>query len=211
MRTSKGPAVSLPLWLGLALSLFAAGCAKAPPPTVPAMVPRSANGDYGYSETQLGPDLYTVTFVSPSLPAPGSPEFEYGLGGQKARVHALALWRAAQLALANDYPAFRIESESRDIDVTVVDPPPPPPYVSTPLRTLSGPPCRYDCDDPVGYWDDAYFNPRYDEWYRRAHSFGRARATLTVRMLPALAPGAVDAAATAESLRTAYAASTFQL
>src|SRR5262249_56275489 len=111
------------------------------PPLVPAMVPFSANGDYGYSESALAPDLYAVTFVSPSLSAHGDPAQDYGLDGEKKRVATLARWRAAQLALEKGYAAFRVESETSDADVTVVDPPDPPPSVSAPLPPPSGPPC----------------------------------------------------------------------
>lgn len=200
-----------PLLLALVV-LVLAGCAgKKPPPLVPAMVPFSANGDYGYSETALAPDLYAVTFVSPSLSAHGDPGQDYGLDGEKQRVAALAQWRAAQLAIEKGYPAFRVENETRDADVTVVNPPAPPPYVSAPLRTMSGPPCRWDCDRPIGYWGDPYFNPVYDEWYRRGHSSGRVTARLTVRMLSAATPDAQDAAQTAERLRAAYGSATFDV
>jgi hypothetical protein len=192
--------------------LAVAACAgKQPPPLVPAMVPFSANGDYGYSESALAPDLYAVTFVSPSLSAHGDPAQDYGLDGEKKRVATLARWRAAQLALERGYAAFRVETETSDADVTVVNPPDPPPYVSAPLRTMSGPPCRWDCDRPIGYWGDPYFNPVYDEWYRRGHTSGRVTAQLTVRMLATATAGAEDAAQTAERLRAAYGAATFDV
>src|SRR5262249_20212549 len=138
--------------LKASLVLAVAGCAaKQPPPLVPAMVPLSANGDYGYSETMLAPDLYSVAFVSPSLSAHGDPEQDYGLAGEKHRVATLALWRAAQLALEKGYPAFQAQNQTSDADVQVVGPPSPPPYLMAPLRTTSGPPCRWNCDRPIGY------------------------------------------------------------
>ncbi len=196
--------------LGACLFL-AAGCASQPPPIVPAMAALSANGDYGYSETALAPDLYTVTYVTPSLSAHGDADQDYGLVGERQRTRDLALWRAAQLALEQGYPALQVQSESADVDVTVVDPPPGPPYVSAPLRTVSGPPCRWDCGRPIGYWGDPYFNPIYDDWYRRAHSSGRVTASLTVKLLPGPVAGAQDAAATAERLRKAYASAAFDV
>jgi hypothetical protein len=203
---------TLRLIAGVILAVALAACAgKAPPPLVPAMVPISANGDYGYSESALAPDVYAVTFVSPSLSAHGDPEQDYGLDGEKKRVAALARWRAAQLALEQGYPAFQVQSETSDADVTVVDPPGPPPYVLAPMRTMSGPPCRWDCDRPIGYWGDPYFNPVYDNWYRRGHSSGRVTAKLTVKMLPGAIAGAEDAAQTNERLRAAYAAATFDV
>ncbi|MGE0118545.1 MAG: hypothetical protein AB7S71_12575 [Dongiaceae bacterium] len=191
--------------------LLAASCASQPPPTVPAMAALSANGDYGYSETALAPDLYTVTYVTPSLSAHGDADQDYGLVGERQRTRDLALWRAAQLALERGYPALQLQSESADVDITIVDPPPGPPYVSAPLRTISGPPCRWDCGRPIGYWGDPYFNPIYDNWYRRAHSSGRVTASLTVKLLPGPAAGAQDAAATAERLRKTYASAAFDV
>jgi hypothetical protein len=198
---------------GLILAAALSGCASRPvPPPVPAMVALSANGDYGYAETALAPGLYAVTFVSPSLSAHGDPEQGYGLDGEKQRVAALALWRAAQLALEQGYPAFHVESETSDVNVQVEDPPAPPPYVSAPLRTtMSGTPCRWDCDRPIGYWGDPYFSPVYDNWYRRGHSSGRVTAKLTVRMLASATAGAEDAAQTAERLRAAYGPATFDV
>src|SRR5262249_32886199 len=134
---------------------------------------------------------------------------DYGLGSQKQRVYDLALWHAAQLALDKGYPAFRVENASRDVHVALQEPPPAPPYLPAPLRTASGPPCRWDCDRPLGYWGDPYSNPVDAQWYPRSHSSGRVTATLTVRMLPAPANGALDSRPTAERLQAAYASATF--
>ena len=213
MRAIRPPARrSLPL-AGLIVALAAAGCSstQSRPVLVPAMAALSATGDYGYSETALAPDLYEVTFVTPSLSAHGVPEADYGLIGERRRTRDLALWRAAQLALEQGYPALQVQSESRDLDVEIVDPPGPPPFVSAPLRTISGPPCRWNCGRPIGYWGDPYFNPIYDEWYRRAHSSGRASTTLTVKLLPHAVAGAQDAAATAERIHGFYRSSTFDV
>lgn len=207
------PRISRPSLLiaGIILAGALSGCASPPPPPLPAMAALSANGDYGYSETALAPGLYAVTYVSPSLSAPGDPGQDYGLDGEKQRVAALALWRAAQLALENGYAAFQVQSESRDVNVSVEDPPAPPPYLPAPLRTTSGSPCRWDCDRPIGYWGDPYFNPVYDNWYRRGHTSGRVTVKLTVKLLPGVVAGAEDAAQTAARLRTAYATATFDV
>jgi hypothetical protein len=199
-------------WLAggcILLAVAVEGCANQPPPARPAMVARGTNGDFGYSETALAPNIYAVTYVTPSLAAPGDPANDYGLGGEKQRVYAFALWRAAQLAIEKGYPAFQVQNESRDVNVDVRPPPAPPPYLSAPLRSTLGPPCRWDCGNPVGYWDDPYFNPRYDEWYTRSHSSGRVVVSLTVKLLPALVDGAQNAAETAERLRQSYGSATF--
>jgi hypothetical protein len=195
----------------LALATAACSSTQTQPVLVPAMAALSATGDYGWSETALAPDRYEVTFVTPSLSAHGDAEADYGLIGERQRTHDLALWRAAQLAQEKGYPALQVETESHDIDVDIVDPPGPPPFVSAPLRTMSGPPCRWDCSRPIGYWGDPYFNPAYDNWYRRAHSSGRVTATLTVKLLPQRIAGAQDAAATAARMQGIYKSSTFDV
>jgi hypothetical protein len=197
-----------------AVLLAASACSSTPgsqPVLVPAMAALSATGDYGWSETELAPDRYEVAFVTPSLSAHGDPEVDFGLVGERQRTYDLALWRAAQLAIEKGYPALAVESESRDVEVDIVDPPGPPPYVSAPMRTMSGPPCRWDCGRPIGYWGDPYFNPAYDRWYRRAHSSGRVAATLTVKLLPHRTAGAQDAAATAERMHGIYNSATFDV
>src|SRR5262245_62093002 len=195
----------------LIIALECAGCASKPPPTVPAMVAQGTRGDYGYAETAMAPDQYKVTYVSPSQSAHGEPEQDYGLAGERQRAYDLALWRAAQIALEKGYPAFEVQNETRDVDLQIAEPPAPPPYLPAGLRTISGPPCRWDCERPLGYWGDPYFSPVYDNWYRRAHSSGRASATLTVKLLKQPTTGAQDAAATAERLRGLYASSTFDV
>jgi hypothetical protein len=196
-----------------AVVLAAAACSSTQhqPVLVPAMAALSATGDYGYSETALAPDRYEVAFVTPSLSAHGEPEDDFGLVGERQRTYDLALWRAAQLAMEKGYSALMVETESRDVDVDIVDPPGPPPFVSAPLRTMSGPPCRWDCGRPIGYWGDPYFNPAYDKWYRRAHSSGRVAATLTVRFFLRRTAGTQDAAATAQRLQTIYKSATFDV
>jgi hypothetical protein len=203
----------LTLFAGLLAIAAVAACSSSQtqPVLVPAMAALNATGDYGYSETALDSDRYEVTFVTPNLSAHGDPEDDYGLIGERQRTYDLALWRAAQLAQEKGYRALQVETESRDVEVDIVDPPGPPPFVSAPLRTMSGPPCRWDCGRPIGYWGDPYFNPAYDNWYRRAHSGGRVSATLTVKLLPQRTAGAQDAAATAERMRTIYASSTFNV
>jgi hypothetical protein len=210
MRADR-PALSRSLLAAVLLAVAACSSTQHQPVLVPAMAALSATGDYGYSETELAPDRYEVSFVTPSLSAHGDPEDDYGLIGERQRTYDLALWRAAQLAQEKGYPALTVETESRDVAVDIVDPPGAPPYVSAPLRTMSGPPCRWDCGRPIGYWGDPYFNPVYDEWYRRGHSSGRVSARLTVKMLPAVVAGAEDAAQTDARLRAAYAGATFDV
>jgi hypothetical protein len=191
------------------VAALTSGCESRPPLAVAAMVPQTSNGDFGYSEKSLAPDLYVVTYVSPRLRATREAADDHGLGGEKQRVHDLALWRAAQLAIEKGFPAFLVQQESRDVNVTVPTVPAYPLYPPAPF--FPGRYCGWDCDWPYGYWRYRYYDPYYAERYSRAHTTGRITVNLTVKMLKKPVPGALDAAETAERLRTAYASASFSL
>jgi hypothetical protein len=176
---------------------IAAGCTTRQPPAA-AMVAQGATGDYGYSEQMLAADLYKVAYVSPRLRATRDSDDAHGLTADKQRVYELALWRAAQLAKEKGYPAFAVQQENRDVDVTVRHDPiyPPGPY-------LFGRYCRWRCGWPYGFgWP-------YDYGYYRTSAAGRISVELTVKMLSASKPDAFATAATEERLRLKHASATF--
>ncbi len=183
----------------IVLGMLTGACANNRKPPVAAMVPQSTNGVFGYADKMLAPDLYEVTYVSPQLRAIQDADTAHGLAGEKQRVYDLALWRAAQLAQENKFPAFQVQHESRDVDVTVRRDPvyyPPPLFFG---------PCRWDCGWP-GYWP---YYP-YDYSYRTSAA-GRITVNLTVKMLAKATADSLDTAATIERLRKAYASATFAL
>jgi hypothetical protein len=184
------------------LGALAAGCTEHRRPAVAAMVPQSTNGVFGYTDKMVAPDLYEVSYVSPRLHATQEADEAHGLAGEKQRVYDLALWRAAQLAQEKGFPAFAVQHESRDVDVTVRHDPvyyPPPP--------LFFGPCRWDCGWP-GYWP--YYPYDYGYGYR-TRAAGRITVNLTVKMLAEAMPDSLDTAATIEQLRKAYASATFAM
>jgi hypothetical protein len=192
---------SLRRWFALAgvviLTTLTVACAENRKPPVAAMVPQSTNGVFGYSDQMVAPDLYEVAYVSPPLRATQAADDAHGLAGEKQRVYDLALWRAAQLAQEKGFPAFQVQHESRDVDVTVHHDPvyyPPPLFFG---------PCRWDCD--LGYWPYPY------DYSYRIRAAGRIAVNLTVKMLAKAAEDSLDTAATIERLRKAYASATFAL
>jgi hypothetical protein len=195
------------LAVGAVLLVTLSSCETPPPPAVAAMVARSSNGDFGYSEKSLAADLYVVTYVSPRLHATREPDDDHALGAEKQRVYDLALWRAAQLALEKGYPDFKVQQESRDVDVTVPAPAAYPAYPPVPL--FVGHRCRWDCDWPFGFWPYPYYDPYYADQYSRAHTTGRITVNLTVKMLPKPADDSLDATETEARLRKAYASASF--
>jgi len=181
------------------LATVATGCTETRRPPVAAMVPQSTNGVFGYSDKMVASDLYEVTYVSPPLRAAPASDDAHGLAGEKQRVYELALWRAAQLAQEKNYPAFEVQHENRDVDVTVQHDPvyyPPPLFFG---------PCRWDCGWPYGYWPYPY------DYGYRTRAAGRIAVQLTVKMLPQATSNSFDTAATIERLRKAYASATFAL
>lgn len=179
-----------------------AGCADKPQPRVAAMVPLGGNGDYGYSEKMIGPDLYMVRFTSPSLRANEDAAGSHGLDGEKQRAYDMALWRAAQLAQQSGKLAFEVQQENRDVDVTVRRDRVYPAYVPGPY--FYGRHCRWPCHWP-GYYDYGYYD-RY-----RTKVTGRIVVDLKVKLLPHLTAGAFDAAATAERLSKSYGGASYPL
>ena len=181
------------------LATLTAACTESRRPPVAAMVPQSTNGVFGYSDKMVAPDLYEVAYVSPPLRATQAADDAHGLAGEKQRVYDLALWRAAQLAQEKNYPAFQVQHESRDVDVTVRHYPayyPPPLFFG---------PCRWDCGWSYGYWPYPYDYGYYTK------SAGRITVGLTVKMLPKATADSFDTAATIERLRKAYASATFAM
>ncbi len=179
---------------------IAAGCTTRQPPAA-AMVAQSATGEYGYSEQMLSADLYKVGYVSPRLRATQDSDDAHGLAGDKQRVYELALWRAAQLAKEKGYPAFAVQQESRDVDVTVRHDP-----AYAPVPFLFGRHCHWRCGWPYGY---GYWPYDYGYGYYRTRAAGRISVELTVKMLSARKPDAFDTAATEEWLRQKHASATF--
>jgi hypothetical protein len=191
-------------WLTIAVvvmfGVLTSACAQNRRPAVAAMVPQTTNGVFGYSDKMVAPDLYEITYVSPRLRANQDADDAHGLAGEKQRVYDLALWRAAQLAQEKKFPAFLVQHESRDVDVTVRRDP----VYPYPQPFLWGHRC-WDCDWPFGYWP-YYGYPTY-----RTSAAGRVVVNLTVKMLAEATADSLDTAATVERLRKAYGAATFSM
>jgi len=183
------------------LLLVLAACSATREPLRAAMVAQASTGDYGYYEKTLAPDRYEVSYISPRLQAKGDDTDGNGLKAERQLVYELALWRAAQLARDTGHPAFKVEQESSDVDVTV-------------QRDLIYPAYspffypHYRRHHYYDYWPYGYYHNYAPSDYRVRRS-GRITVALTVTMLAAATDGAFDTAATEERLRNAHAAATF--
>jgi len=159
-----------------AAMLAAAMAACATPVPKPAMVPLGQTGDFGYSERDVGQDRIEVTYTGSSIRVSSSQgKDDSRVKAEQAKIHDLALWRAAQIADQRGMVAMKIENETRDTDVQVTQQ-----YVQ-PFGY--GPYYRYHwrrygyCCGPSWFYDDPY----YYQPVRRAYA--QAVTTLTVQLL----------------------------
>jgi hypothetical protein len=167
---------SLTKFLGAAVAVFLlAGCATSPPK--PAMVPLGQTGEFGYSERDLGEDRIEVTYTGADIRVSSSEgKDDSRVKAEHAKIHDLALWRAAQIADQRGMAAMKIENQTRDTDVQVTRQ-----YVQRVAPFGYGPHWGYHgyhryCCGPSWFYDDYYYQP-----VNRAHA--QSEAKLTVLLL----------------------------
>ncbi len=99
----------------LFLPLFAAaGCAG---PRHGPMTPLNTARSFGYQESRIGPDQWEVTYFGIVRRLSTDAEQEPQVQSAIQRSRELALWRAAQIALARGRPSFDVEQERVDTRV----------------------------------------------------------------------------------------------
>lgn len=109
-------ALRRPLAILLAI-LALAGCGGSG--RYPLLSPIAQAGSHGYSDTSLGSDRYTVTYVGPprlSSSEPGARDRD--AAAARAEALDLAIWRAAQLAQGGGFAGFRIIGQNSTVDVS---------------------------------------------------------------------------------------------
>jgi hypothetical protein len=168
------------------------GCVAVPPPPPPPplMSPYPAGGyGYGYAEERIGPDLLRVVYYGPLRPLDYyGVQHRAELDRAAGEAADLALWRAAQLALAEGRPAFAIIERRADTETLRR-----PGYFDDPWWPHHCWP--YGPSWACGGWPPAYYPPAAE---------GRARATLTVRLENRATGRNIDAAATIRRFEGAY-------
>jgi hypothetical protein len=182
--------------LRLVLALVVAGCAGAQS-LRPVMVAQGGPGGYGYAETRLAVDRYQVRYVTPELDfSSDADRRQTELLAQKQRAFDLALWRAAQLALADGFAYLTVERDRRDADVTTREERSPSVFA---MPGVYGPCCSLA---PYWFYSDPYGDVRL-------FVSGRVSADLAVAYARTPATGAVDSAATARRLAAQYGGQTY--
>ena len=153
-------------------------------------VPLGTGSGFGYTEQPVGERRYKATYDAPIHTAFtfNGPEGRRDADAELARAYDLALLRAAEIALANGAPAFRVVDRTNDVDVRNH-----PAY-------FGGPWWPYGWHRAWAYPYGGPYGPYRDDNYASLS----ARVTLTVELLPALEPGAFDAARTQVEIRNRY-------
>jgi hypothetical protein len=157
------------------IAVALAGACATPPPK-PAMVPLGQTGDFGYTQRDLGQDRIEVTYTGANIRVSSSEGREDSrVTAEQAKIHDLALWRAAQIADQRGMAGMRIENEARDTDVEVTRQ-----YVQRVSPFGYAHPYWHPhgyCCGPGWFYDD----PFYYQPVRRAYA--QAVTTLTVKLL----------------------------
>ena len=143
------------------------------------MVPIGETGEFGYSERDIGKDRIEVSYNGAAIRVSSSQgRNDLRVADEQAKVHDLALWRAAQIATQRGMAAMKIETEARNTDVQMTKQ-----YVQNVAPFGYGPywghhRYRYGyCCGPSWYYEDDY----YYQPIRR--TYARAVSTLTIFLL----------------------------
>jgi len=108
-----------PLGFVFVLSLLAAGCAGgASPPSKPLMSSLADAKTFGYSERTLAADQVEVVYLAPARRVSlGRERREAEIARARKLAEDLALWRAAQVAMARKARAFRVLNRRTDVNL----------------------------------------------------------------------------------------------
>ena len=151
-------------------------------------VPLGVGSGYGFTEQPIGDRRFKITYDMPVSTAFtfAGPSGQREANTELARAFDLALLRAAEIALVNGAPAFRLVDRVNDVNVRN--------YVA---------------------WRDPFYYPYWRRpWWGYPHPYHvypedyatlDTRVTLTVELLPTLEPGAYDALRTQAEIRARYA------
>lgn len=161
----------------------------------PLLSPKAVTGSFGYSERQIEPDRFEVSFSGPrrsTYSYPGALRRDRDEDTARREAYDLAAWRVAQIVEARGFVGFRILERNTNVDSV-----------------------KYAND----YWGGpgGYYGPGYGYgWSPRPYSYGfrnwaedggysyQVTQTLVVQLLRDLRPGDFDAKQMIGELRAAY-------
>jgi len=163
-----------------AVILALSACAGGPPPDL--MVAKTDEANYGYVEKQISDRNFEITYYGPEVYTEVTVKSWLNEIAETAQrtSHDLALWRAAQIAVAKGYKAFRVTGDKEAVQHYIVGRD----YENVPVSTFQDVTIR-----KLEYWSATYF---------------RGEVTLAVEMKDEIGPDTYDAAATAAAMQSHY-------
>jgi hypothetical protein len=106
----------------LLISLLLGGCETTPPPALLSPIAGTGSYGYGYAERQVGPEQWEVTYLGPvRRTAAYAGGREADQAAARTQAFDLMLWRAAQIAQREGFPAFRVGDTRSNVDTRVED------------------------------------------------------------------------------------------
>lgn len=169
----------------VALVLIIAGCQTPPPRPLYRSIAEAES--YGYSERRIADDNYEVTYVGPRRRVPANRiTREANMEALSVQAEEIAELRAAELALASGYAAYRITDRRTDVEVTVEN-----------YDFYYPGPYYYPYRSP--YHHPFFYGPSYS-----SQALAQVRSVLTVGMEKAAADDTIDATARRDLLMQRY-------
>jgi hypothetical protein len=193
MRLSPRHFTFMRIFVLAALALVLAACETTPRPPLMSPLTETGRAGYGYAERPIGATTLEVTYVAPyrrSSRFPG--ERDADAVAARAQAFDLMLWRSAQLAEAQGYPAFRVKQSRSNVDTQVEEYPYPDPWFGPPFF---GP--RY-------YRRPYYYPYPYYPYGGTTSSYVQARVSADIELLAAAQPGDYVAADVIAQARRTY-------
>jgi hypothetical protein len=164
--------------LALLALILLVSCETTPPP--PLLSPLAEVGRYGYAERQTGPASWEVTYVGPvRRSSPFSTGREADAALARAQAFDFMLWRAAQIAENEGFPAFRVRQSRSNLETHIEDYPDP--FWGPPFGPFFGPP--YYRRRGFGHF------PYHYPYGGAPLAYLQARVSADIDLLRAAAPG----------------------
>ena len=178
-----------------ALAVVLAACETTPRPPLMSPLTETGRAGYGYAERPIDSTTLEVTYVAPYRRSSRFPvERDADAAAARAQAYDLMLWRAAQLAEAKGYPAFRVKQSRSNVDTQIEEYPYPDPWFGPPFFA----PRFYR--RPYHY----YPYPYYPYAGASTSAYVQARVSADVELVPSAQPGDYVAADVIAQARRTY-------
>ena len=192
MRLSPRHFIRMRPFVLAVVAVVIAACETTPRPPLMSPLTDTGRAGYGYAERPTSSTTLEVTYVAPYRRSSRFPvERDADAVAARAQAFDLMLWRSAQLAEAQGYPAFRVKQSRSNVDTQVEEYP----YYDPFFPPFFGP----------RYYRRAYYYPYpYYPYAGTTSSYVQARVSADIELLPSAQPGDYVAAEVIAQARRTY-------